>query len=91
MLKLLLVASAYASIVQVIRDMKRDSRSVSTETHRSATQLQTTLEQIIPMAEQKLKNASTNLAKQHYELVCVCVCVCVCACKSLCVHIKASR
>lgn len=65
----MLTASAYACIVQVVHDMKRDSRSVTDERHRAATVLQTTLQHVIPLAEQKMKTTATNLAKQYYDKV----------------------
>lgn len=67
MLKLLLLSCAYAVIVKVVQDMKVGS--VTEERHHSAQQLQSTLEHIILVTEQKLKNASTQLAKQHFDKV----------------------
>lgn len=69
MLKLLLLSSAYAIIVKVVQDIKLGT--VTEERHHSAQQLQSTLEHIILTTEQKLKNASTQLAKQHFEKVSV--------------------
>lgn len=65
MLKLLLLSSAYAIIVKVVQDIKLGT--VTEERHHSAQQLQSTLEHIILTTEQRLKNASTQLAKQHFE------------------------
>ena len=67
MLKLLLLSCAYAVIVKVVQDMKVGT--VTEERHHSAQQLQSTLEHIILVTEQKLKNASTQLAKQHFDKV----------------------
>ena len=69
MLKLLLLSSAYAIIVKVVQDIKLGT--VTEERHHSAQQLQSTLEHIILITEQKLKNASTQLAKQHFDKVIV--------------------
>jgi hypothetical protein len=85
MLKLLLISSAYAIIVKVVQDMKVGA--VTEERHHSAQQLQSTLEHIILVTEQKLKNASTQLAKQHFDKVvvhrCTLVGYCVKSCRRL--------
>ena len=62
-LKLLLVSSAYASIFQVVLELKQEEKSVSEERHTKAKQLQAALDQVIPSSEHKLKNVSINLAK----------------------------
>ncbi len=70
MLKLMLMSSAFACIIHVAHDVKRDAQSVSEERHRAATGLQNTLHQIIPVAEQRMKSVATHLAKQYCEKVC---------------------
>lgn len=69
MLKLLLLSSAYAIIVKVVQDIKLGT--VTEERHHGAQQLQSTLEHIILNAEQNLKTTSTQLARQHFEKVCL--------------------
>jgi len=73
MLKLLLVSSAYACIMEVVRKMKAEPGSISEQRRASATHLQSALEQIIPPSEQRLKNTAMQLAKQYYEKVSVVV------------------
>ncbi len=73
MLKLMLMASAYACIIGVVNDVKRGLQSVSDERHRAATVLQNALTFIVPMSEHKMKLVATNLAKQYFDKVCVCV------------------
>ncbi len=90
MLKLMLMSSAFACIIHVAHDVKRDAQSVSEERHRAATGLQNTLHQIIPVAEQRMKSVATHLAKQYCEKVCgrrvapfhssVCLFVYLCVC-----------
>ena len=72
MLKLLLLSSAYAIILEVVQDIKRGR--VTEERHHNAQQLQRTLEHDLLTTEQKLKYASAQLAKQHFEKVCYFVC-----------------
>ena len=67
MLRLLLTASAYACIMEVVQDMK--VKQVSEERHKAATVLQTALQHIIPITDQRLKLTSTMLARQHWEKV----------------------
>ncbi|XP_064393950.1 probable ubiquitin carboxyl-terminal hydrolase FAF-X [Halichondria panicea] len=67
MLKLLLVSSAYACIMQVVYTMKKDPQSVTTERRSAVTQLQSALEQIIPASEVKLKSTSMSLAKDYFK------------------------
>ncbi len=69
MLKLLLVSSAYACIMQVVYTMKKDPQSVTTERRSAVTQLQSALEQIIPASEVKLKSTSMSLAKDYFKKV----------------------
>ena len=68
-LKLLLMASAYAYIVQVLHDMKKDVATVTEERHRAATQLKATLECITPVADQRMNSKATMLARQFYMKV----------------------
>ena len=68
-LKLLLVSSAYASIYQVVLELKQEGKAVSEERHSMAKQLQAALDQIIPSSEHKLKNVSMNLAKLFVDKV----------------------
>ena len=72
MLKLLLVSSAYACIVQVVHGIKKDPHSIPEERRQAVTLLQSALEHIIPVSEQRLKNTSMNLAKVYYEKVSHC-------------------
>jgi ubiquitin carboxyl-terminal hydrolase 9/24 len=65
MLRLLLTASAYGCIVQVVQEMKNNQ--VSDERHKAATILQTALQNIIPVNEQKLRHTSSMLARQYWE------------------------
>ena len=53
----------------MVHDLKRDVKSVTEERHRAATQLQTTLQYIVPPAEQKMKSTATLIAKQFYGKV----------------------
>ena len=73
-LKLLLMASAYACIVQVLHDMKKDVATVTEERHRAATQLKATLECITPVADQRMSTKATMLARQFYMKVSMLVC-----------------
>ena len=68
-LRLLLMASAYSGIVQLVQELKRDPKQVSEERHKAASVMQTALQHIIPATEQKLKHTATQLAKQHREKV----------------------
>lgn len=73
-LKLLLVSSAYASICQVVIDMKQDGgKGVSDERRYMAKYLQTALDQIISSTEHKLKNVSMHLAKLYTDKVRACL------------------
>ncbi|CAI8002162.1 Probable ubiquitin carboxyl-terminal hydrolase FAF-X [Geodia barretti] len=65
MLKLLLMASAYGCIVHVVQDMK--NKQVSDERHKAAMVLQTALQNIIPVNEQKLRHTASMLARQYWE------------------------
>ena len=73
-LKLLLMASAYACIVQVLHDMKKEVATVTEERHRAATQLKATLECITPVADQRMSTKATMLARQFYMKVSMLVC-----------------
>ena len=76
-LKLLLISSAYASIYQVIMEMKLEGGKVVSEERRyMAKYLQTALDQIIPSTEHKLKNVCMNLAKTYAEKVTCLTLVC---------------
>lgn len=68
-LKLLLVSSAYASIFQVVIELKQEDKTVSEERHSRAKQLQAAVDQIIPSSEHKLKNVSMSLAKLFVDKV----------------------
>ena len=68
-LKLLLVSAGYASIYQVVLELKQEEKAVSEERRAKAKQLQTALDQIIPASEHKLKNVSMNLAKLFVDKV----------------------
>ena len=68
-LKLLLVSAAYASIFQVVIELKQEEKTVSEERHSKAKQLQTALDQIISSSEHKLKNVSMTLAKLFVDKV----------------------
>ena len=71
-LKLLLLASAYASIFQVMLEVKLEGgKAVSEERQHTAKSLQAVLDQIIPSSEHKLKNVSMNLAKLYTDKVMV--------------------
>ena len=68
-LKLLLVSAAYASIFQVVIELKQEDKTVTEERHAKAKQLQTALDQILPSSEHKLKNVSMTLAKLFVDKV----------------------
>ena len=68
------MASAYACIVQVLHDMKKDVATVTEERHRAATQLKATLECITPVADQRMSTKATMLARQFYMKVSMLVC-----------------
>ena len=68
-LKLLLVSAGYASIFQVVLELKQEEKTVSEERHTKAKQLQAALDQIIPSSEHKLKNVSMTLAKVYVSKV----------------------
>ena len=70
------MASAYACIVQVLHDMKKDVATVTEERHRAATQLKATLECITPVADQRTSTKATMLARQFYMKVSMLVHVC---------------
>ncbi len=78
MLKLLLVSSAYACIMQVVYAMKKDPTSVTTERRSAVTLLQSALEHIIPASEAKLKSTSMSLAKDYFKKVSLLELFCVC-------------
>ena len=69
-LKLLLVSSAYASIFQVVLELKQEGVTVSEERHGMAKHLQAALEHILPASEHNLKTVSTQLAKLFVSKVC---------------------
>ena len=87
MLRLLVTASAYGCIVQVVQDMKNMQVSqisvhelprvshtciiiqVSDERHKAAMVLQTALQNILPVNEQKLRHTASMLARQYWEKV----------------------
>ncbi len=69
MLKLLLVSSAYACIMQVVYAMKKDPHSITEERRAAVTQLQSALEQIIPASEHRLKSTAMGLAKEYFKKV----------------------
>ena len=65
-LKLLLIASGYATVCQMVIDMKQE---ISEDKKGPAKVLQSALEQIIAPAEMKLKNVGINMAKLYVDKV----------------------
>jgi len=78
-LKLLLIASGYATVCKMVIDMKQDMKQEGSkpneEKREAAKILQGALEQVIPPAELKLKNVAIGLAKLYVDKVSECVCV----------------
>ncbi len=65
------MSSAYASIFQVVIDLKQDAKSVGDDRHSKAKHLQTALDQVIPTNDHKLKTVGKNLAKLYTAKVCL--------------------
>ena len=68
-LKLLLIASGYATVCQMVIDMKQEGGKISEDKKGAAKVLQSALEQIIAPAEMKLKNVGINMAKLYVDKV----------------------
>lgn len=99
MMKLLVTASAYGCIIHVVQDMKTtqvhmlhlamcvcekdELLQVSEERHKAAMVLQTALQNIIPINEQKLKQTASMLARQYWEKVRVGVAYCFTDCMTI--------
>ena len=69
MLKLMLIASGYATVCKMVIDMKQEGNKLNEEKREAAKILQGALEQVIPPAELKLKNVAIGLAKLYVDKV----------------------
>ena len=80
-LKLLLIASGFAVVCKMLMDKKQDAGKPYEDKRVAAKVLQSALEQVIPLAESKLKNVAINMAKLYVEKVGMYVCFFVCLLK----------
>ena len=85
-IKLLLIAQAYAFIITVSHEIKSNAKAINGERHLAACHVQDSINIIIPNVEHRMKSSATIIAKNLTSKVMLYVHVHVYI-KRLCVHV----